>query len=153
MTRVTSTRRGASVGQALVEFALVFPVLIMILFGLVHLGRAVYAYSTIANAARTGARVAIVNQTIYTASSCTAVQSIEQCAAAQAVALGIDPASVQVQFVPENAAATCTPVQLGCLAEITVPYTFRPITPVLGNLTIAMSATSEMPVESTYVNP
>ena len=46
-------------GQALVEFALVVPVLILLLFGILDFGRAIYAYNTIADAARDGARVAV----------------------------------------------------------------------------------------------
>ena len=55
-------RRRSQRGQGLVEFALVFPVFILLLFGILDLGRAVYAYNTIGDAAREGARVAIVNQ-------------------------------------------------------------------------------------------
>ena len=68
--------RPASRGQSLVEFALVFPVVALLIFGLVDLGRAVYAYSTIANAARQGARVAAVNQ-ILTSSECNNQKPVE----------------------------------------------------------------------------
>jgi len=54
------TRRGPhrdERGSSLVEFALVIPVIMLLIFGAVDLGRAVYAYNTIANAARDGARV------------------------------------------------------------------------------------------------
>jgi Flp pilus assembly protein TadG len=54
--------RGGRRGQGLVEFALVFPILMLMLLGLVDLGRAVFAYNTITNAAREGARLGIVNQ-------------------------------------------------------------------------------------------
>ncbi|ADL11781.1 TadE/TadG family type IV pilus assembly protein [Acetohalobium arabaticum] len=43
-------------GQALVELALVLPVLLLILFGIVEFGRIFHAYLVIANAARVGAR-------------------------------------------------------------------------------------------------
>lgn len=46
-------------GQDLVEFALVFPVLALILFGVLDLGRVFYYSITIANAAREGARYAM----------------------------------------------------------------------------------------------
>jgi Flp pilus assembly protein TadG len=141
-----------SAGQALVEFALVFPVVVYLLLGIVDLGRAVYAYNTIANAARTGARVAIVNQTITSPNDCPVTQSIQRCAADQAVSLGIDPASVQVSFVTADRSAICSPVTIGCLAQVTVPYTFTPITPGVASLIgpIHMSSTSLEPIESTY---
>ena len=49
-------------GQALVEFALVIPVFLVLMVALFDLGRAVFAYNTLTNAAREGARIAIVNQ-------------------------------------------------------------------------------------------
>ena len=58
--------RGASTprdrGQALVEFALVIPLFLLMMLALFDLGRAVFAYNTLTNAAREGARLAIVNQ-------------------------------------------------------------------------------------------
>ena len=51
-------RRGRR-GQALVEFALTAPVFLLLLMGVVDLGRVIYYYSTIDQAAAEGARVAI----------------------------------------------------------------------------------------------
>jgi hypothetical protein len=48
--------RGGDRGQNLVELALVMPILILILVGLVDLGRMFNAYIVITNAARVGAR-------------------------------------------------------------------------------------------------
>jgi len=45
--------------QALIEFALVSPVLLLLLFGVIDIGRAIFYYNTINHAAREGARVAI----------------------------------------------------------------------------------------------
>jgi Flp pilus assembly protein TadG len=55
-------RRDGSRGQALVEFALVVPIFVLLLVGLFDIGRAVWNYNTVANAAREAARVAVVNQ-------------------------------------------------------------------------------------------
>ena len=51
-----ATRRG----QSLVEFALVSPLLVMLVFGIVDFGRAIYYENAITNAAREGSRVAIL---------------------------------------------------------------------------------------------
>lgn len=48
-------------GQSLVEFALVIPLLLVILLGVADLGRAFYYTSAIANAARVGAAYAAAN--------------------------------------------------------------------------------------------
>lgn len=56
-------REAQSRGQSLVEFALVLPVLLVILLGVVDLGRAIYYYNTLSNLAREGARAGIVLRT------------------------------------------------------------------------------------------
>lgn len=47
-------------GQALVEFALILPLLVLLVFGLVEFGRAMYVKNMLNNAARAGARAAVV---------------------------------------------------------------------------------------------
>ena len=46
----------SSSGQSLVEFALILPVLILMLIGTFDLGRVVWANDTVSNAAREAAR-------------------------------------------------------------------------------------------------
>jgi hypothetical protein len=45
--------------QALIEFALISPVLLLLLFGIIDVGRAVFYYDTVSHAAREGARTAV----------------------------------------------------------------------------------------------
>jgi hypothetical protein len=52
-------RRTGERSQALIEFALVSPVLLLLLFGVIDLGRAIFYYDTVNHAAREGARVAV----------------------------------------------------------------------------------------------
>ena len=52
--------RPASRGAAAVEFALVMPILIMLLFGIIEFGRAYNAKLTLANAAREAAREFVI---------------------------------------------------------------------------------------------
>jgi len=47
-------------GQALVEFALVLPMLLLLVFGIVEFGRAYYTYISVAGVARETARAAVV---------------------------------------------------------------------------------------------
>ncbi len=51
-------RKHGQASQALIEFALVSPVLLLLLFGIIDLGRAVFYYDTLSHAAREGARTA-----------------------------------------------------------------------------------------------
>jgi Flp pilus assembly protein TadG len=54
-------RRRRDIGQALAEFALVAPIFFLILFGIIDFGRYVYYVQVLNNAAREGARYAIVH--------------------------------------------------------------------------------------------
>jgi hypothetical protein len=59
MTRAKACpQRWGETGQGLVEFALVLPVFMFILFGLFDVGKLVYTNATLSNAAREGARLA-----------------------------------------------------------------------------------------------
>ena len=51
-------RRQGQTGQGLVEFALALPVFLFVMFGLVDVGRLIYANSALSQAAREGARLA-----------------------------------------------------------------------------------------------
>lgn len=57
--------RGRSRGQALLEFALVFPVFMLLLFGLIDIGRYVYVTNAFNQAAREAARFGAVPQWQY----------------------------------------------------------------------------------------
>lgn len=50
-------------GQAMVEMALVLPVLILIMFGIIEFGRVFNSYLVVTNAAREAARVGVVGAT------------------------------------------------------------------------------------------
>ncbi|MEP6871684.1 MAG: TadE/TadG family type IV pilus assembly protein [Anaerolineaceae bacterium] len=52
--------RATETGQSLVEFAMVLPLFLVLLFGLVDFGRAFYSWILITNAAREGARAGAV---------------------------------------------------------------------------------------------
>lgn len=54
-------RRGRGDGQALTEVALVAPLFFLMLFGMIDLGRVIWANDVVANAAREGARYASVH--------------------------------------------------------------------------------------------
>jgi Flp pilus assembly protein TadG len=47
-------------GQELVEYALTLPILLLLVLGIMEFGVAIFAYNTVANAAREGARVGAV---------------------------------------------------------------------------------------------
>jgi TadE-like protein len=55
------TRHAKPRGQAMVEFALVFPIFILLMVGMFDLGRVIWVNDTLATAAREAARFAIVH--------------------------------------------------------------------------------------------
>jgi len=55
------TKKRRSRGQGLVEFALILPILLLIVLGLIEFGRAFFIYTVVSNAAREGARYGIVH--------------------------------------------------------------------------------------------
>ena len=140
MSRVLRRRgfagRRASRGQSLVEFSLVFPIIVLLIVGFVEIGRAVYAYNTIANAARQGARVATVNQLADT-TECDEKRPIDDpyephwtirgCVLTAAATLGITAANVSVSYAPPpSTSLTCDPtLHVGCIASVTVTYHFE----------------------------
>jgi len=139
---------GRRSGQSLVEFALVLPILLLIVVALFDVGMYVFAANDITNAARKGVRVAIVDQT----SGAAANAAIEQ-----ATGLGLTTADVSVAFYSaEDLSKQCAPVQVNCIAEVTVSYEWEPIAKsvlLLGLIfpdPITLSTTSRMPVERTY---
>ncbi len=50
-------------GQALVELALILPVLLLLVFGIIEFGRVFHGYLVVTQAAREGARVGVVGGT------------------------------------------------------------------------------------------
>jgi len=99
VTRVPPRRRGAVV----VETALVIPVLLVLMIGLIVCGFGVFRYQQVAGLAREGARWASVRGGDYQKDAAQSPPT-EQQIAAQAVipfAVGMDPSNltVQVQWV------------------------------------------------------
>ena len=134
-------------GQTMAEFALVLPLFLVIVFGLIDMSRGVFASNTLSNAARTAARVSIVDQTVAT---------IQAAAVDQAGWLGLAPGDVQVSFRNPNNTNdplnVCAPASVGCVAVVTVAYVFEPTIPIIKDLVgpISMSSTSKMVIERVH---
>ncbi len=163
MTRWLRARSGRSPGQSLVEFALIFPLIVLLVVGFVEVGRAVFAYNTIANAARQAARVATVNQ-LADVTDCDETRPIDDpyephwslrgCAIAAASTLGITSANVSVSYAPPpSTTLDCDPtLHVGCIASVTVTYNFTVSTPFVNMLIgpFTMRQTSAMPIERVF---
>jgi Flp pilus assembly protein TadG len=101
---------GRDRGASAVEFALLLPLLMLIIFGLVDTGRALDAQITLTQAAREGARLAALNQPDVVART-------------QAAAAGLSPVAVIVTPCPAGASQ-------GLDAVVVTSYPFRFVTPL-----------------------
>ncbi|MBI3536824.1 MAG: pilus assembly protein [Chloroflexi bacterium] len=118
-------KRNFESGQALVEFALVITLLFFILMGVFDLGRAVYAYTVTASAAREGAHYGILNATD---SSGIQTQTLANTAA-------LDASQITVT-------SQCSPnCNAGSSMAVTVTYRFVPITAFFLAFTVTGKAT------------
>ena len=125
-------------GATAVEFALLLPLLLLLVFGIVDFGRALNAQITLTQAARTGARLAALGQP-------------DVVSATQAAATGLSPVAVAVTACPSNATQSQS-------AVVSVSYSFSFVTPVgaIAGLfggtgfgsPVTLTATGEMPCES-----
>jgi Flp pilus assembly protein TadG len=155
-----------SPGQALVEFAFVLPVIVLLAFGFIDVGRAVFTDNTLGNAARQAARVVAVNQVDPAGApwACNANKPVEDpvnpgwtfrgCAMAAGKTIGVQNTDVTVSYAPPpGSALECSSrLNVGCIATVTVTARFIPITPVAGSIIgpMTMTATSSMPIERLF---
>ncbi|HXA41761.1 MAG TPA: TadE/TadG family type IV pilus assembly protein [Candidatus Solibacter sp.] len=109
--------RGSKSGQAIVEFTLITPVLLLLVLGLTDVARAVYDYNVISNSAREGAREAILS---YNACSNTGNVCVGSGPPPGSSLVGVDNAIsragagiVSYQFATDGtssqSSASCTP--------------------------------------------
>ena len=124
-------RRNArrSRGQALVEFSLVFPLMMLLVFGLIDIGRLVYANNALGEAAREGARWGSVQ-----ARSALALAAIETYTVDRVAGIGGVTATASC-IKPVGDTQACS--QFDTL-QVQANGSFALITPVIGQLMGAM---------------
>jgi Flp pilus assembly protein TadG len=114
-------------GQSLVEFALVLPLLVLLLFGIIDFGRIIHAYLTIDHAGREAARAASIGKTKV---------EVEQVAIDSGKSINLSDVTV-------------SPGTSGANATVTITYPITFLTPVIGNIVgpITLEDTTVMRVE------
>lgn len=156
MRAQTSARLQRSRGQALVEFALIFPIALILLLGVFDVGRAVFIYNGLTNAAREGARLAIVNQ-----DKALVGQRVQATAFGSAISnLGnLNDLVSYYQDGPNvdnpRSNPQCTTIVTGCVAVVTARVDWSAITPIIGSIIgpLPLTARSELPIELVCPNP
>lgn len=130
------------IGQALLEFALILPFLTLAILGIFDLGWVIYANNTLANAAREGARMAIImpkNDTDWTNRQAAIRNHVRE----SAQGLGLTDSQIDITPFPN--------LKFGNPVTVTVTYTYTPITPVIGTILagngLSLKASSAMILE------
>jgi Flp pilus assembly protein TadG len=134
-------------GQALTEFALVIPIFLLVLSGILDFGFMLYSRMTVINAAREGARAAVI------ADKDTRVVVAQQRAksAASGAGLALDVSQVAVTCVrplpPPGSACDFADTKPGDSVSVTVNYTYTPFFPLRFGLVIPLTSTVQMVLE------
>jgi Flp pilus assembly protein TadG len=127
--------QAAESGQGIVDFAMLAPVAMILMFCVVQAGQLIYAYSFVSYAARQAARYASVHGTQsgspFTSSSITTY--------VQGLSSGLSTSSL-------SATASSSPNQSpGSTATVTVTYSYQPIRP-FSQTTLTLSSTAQMTI-------
>jgi Flp pilus assembly protein TadG len=130
-------------GQGLVEFALILPLILLIIIVFIELGRIVYFYSALNNAVREGVRYAVVNQF---ANSTERKSEIDDIVAHYAVTMPINAADVSVYCDRDTTKITTNP----CDKYMTVSADIQiaPMVPVFAQA-IGVGSTFRITAKST----
>ena len=140
--------RRRTAGQALTEFAIVIPIVLLLLMAIFDMGRAVFLYNGLTNAAREGARLAIVNQDPAKVGERVAATTF----GGPVSNLG---GADLIRFYRSQPNADpllnepCSPIAVGCIAVVTPESDWSLITPILSSIIgpITFEARSELPIE------
>ncbi|MFZ6026531.1 MAG: Calx-beta domain-containing protein [Chloroflexota bacterium] len=142
LTRKASPKNPAEQAQTLTEFALILPLLLFIIFGMVEFGRLLATYSMVTtasrNAARYGAAAGNVGGGVPHYLDCA---GIREAAKKGAILSPITDENITITYDSGPGtpviSATCpatVPVRLGMRIQIGVAATFQPIVPLGGLL-------------------
>ena len=136
-------------GQAIVELALVVPILLLLMAAALDLGRLFYSRITVENAAREGAIEASIDPASFTSGSgCNAATNRVMCRVVN------ETQSSFVTVAPSDVALACNPSDcatgIGSTVTVTVTGHFSLITPILAmstggqDVTFDSSATAQI---------
>ena len=141
MNLLPSRYRKISHGQALVEFALILPILAMLLVMALDLGRVYFGWVGLQNAARIGANYAAIHPDAWSApDNPLKVQARAQYAqqiAQDSSALNCSPRPTTLNVprpVFTSIGGTSSPIEMGDQASVTLHCTFSLITPLANGI-------------------
>lgn len=121
-------------GQAMVEFAVILPILLLLVMGIIEFGLIFNAYLTIQNASREGARYGITG-----ASDADIVSLVRS-----------DCSSLQSTYLTVNVTPTEGSRNSGDTLVVSVSYSYHMVTPIISSLfsnVVALNAQTSMRME------
>ncbi len=139
-------------GQSLVEFALVVPLIILLIVNAVNFGTYLYALITIANAARAGAEYSLIGGAMIHAPSTPTTALISTLVTQDAASLP-NQASLEIRVCTNNngtvacvGPGTYTPpadpeAPLYVVTSVDVRYTYQPLIPLWSVPSLGIQAT------------
>ena len=130
---VNEPRRDRRAGMAMVEFVIILPILLMLVFAIAEFGVLFGRWQTLANAAREGARTAVVFRSPCNASTVNA--EVRQRVKDYAAPLGIALTDADIAVT-----GTCGTSTSSSTVSVTKPYTFD----VLPNIAGSVSPTIDL---------
>ena len=136
---VLNRGRRRRTGSTLLEFALVLPVLIALIIGIMEFGWLVYNNMTIANAAREGARSASLGNLTATVNALV-TSRVSPLSVTTTIEHSIDGGAT---YVTTSNKASANNAPFGALIRVSIRYRFRPLTgffPFLNNYYIKSKA-------------
>ena len=150
-SRRSSRRRG----QAMVEFALVIPIFMLVLSGILDFGFALFDRMTVINAAREGARAAVMvsdTSTIGTVAPASAIAAATQAGLTVTVSpptciQGNPTTTSPCDFNQVHSTAHLSGAQTGDSVSVTVHYQYATFFPLAFGTTFDLSATVQMVIE------
>ncbi|MFD3157177.1 TadE/TadG family type IV pilus assembly protein [Haloimpatiens sp. FM7330] len=121
-------------GQSLVEFAIIFPLILLVVMAIAEFGMIFNAYLTINNAAREGARAGIVG------TSDVEIQNL-----VLAASPNLESQNLTIIITPNETSRTS-----GETLTVTLNYTYHTIVPIISGIiddTVVLNAQTSMRIE------
>jgi len=132
-------------GTSTAEFAIAATLMLMVVFGIIQFGKAIYAYHSVANAARLGSRWAMVRGSDCVAATCPATAAtVKAYVQSQMPLLNSAAATVTTTWSTSSGCYGNPSNGPGCVVAVTVSYPFHFDVPLVSSAVLQISSTSQM---------
>ena len=131
-------------GTQMIEFAIVFPVLLLMFAGTTEVGRLLYQYTTLSKATRSGARYLSTVQNVGT--STNAAKNVVMCGNAGGCGGAGQPAVIVPNLTSSNVVVTPPATGVATVKYVTVEITGYSYQPLVFNLSAMTGGNFNIPL-------